>query len=564
MAAKTQGKARGALHGAERVLAVPDEQVIVCDSRDAADAVADAWRVLAVTWPGQRARWWTADWAPLAGRRVAVLAAATDASRKRAVQIAQRLAEAGCTVRVALPAGSDGADVATWIRDDGKAEAYDVLKRMLRDFEPRATNGQAGEDGQLDTTMLGAYLAHQLEGRWAYTHGRGWFRRENEGLWSSDVGVLALRRRVQRELETDRSQRSIRHLNVVTELQPRLAVAGDRWDASAQLVGLPDGRVLDLHEGARDARADDYVTRRLAAVPDDSGEPAEWLAMLASTFHDHGEAGKITAWLRWWLRYSLSGDCRDESLVFLYGPTGTGKSTLADTWAAVVGEYAATVPGERLVGDYAAHHRQWVARLAGARLVRVGELPERGRWQTADLLAMASGEDLTANHMRQEDFTFQSTLHLLITGNHKPRVSPNSGFWRRLRMIECRHAPARADVGLKERLRAEAGRILAWALAGPVEQPEVPNAIRASADAYREEEDVLADWIAACLVLDEGEFVPSRTLWTSYEEWCRLESIEAVKHRTFSMLLTERFGRPYVQDVDGKKFKCRTGVRIKV
>ena len=148
--------------------------------------------------------------------------------------------------------------------------------------------------------------------------------------------------------------------------------------------------------------------------------------MLAETFADTGDPKGIIAWLCWWLRRSLSGDCSSEAFVFLFGRSGSGKSTLYETWQAVLGGYAAVVPGERLAGERTVH-REWLARVAGARLIVVNELPERGRWATADLNALVSGEMITANFMRQGSFEFRSQASVIIVGNHAPPVRRRAG-----------------------------------------------------------------------------------------------------------------------------------------
>ena len=248
--------------------------------------------------------------------------------------------------------------------------------------------------------------------------------------------------------------------------------------------------------------------------------------------------------------------------MFLFGPPGSGKSTIADTWALIAGDYGATVDGSRLVGD-STGHSQWLAGLRSARVVRINELPDRGRWDAARLNALASGETIEANRMRENSVEFRSVSKVLVTGNHRPRAASGSGFWRRIRMIECRHAPAEPDSTLKEKLRDEGGRILRWALEAPAEQPPVPSEVTAVVQRYRDDSDPLADWLAACVTEDGNAYVAVRALRESYEQWSRAEGQEAIQARTFGTLLTERFGdkRAPIR-VNGRVTKCRIGLRL--
>ena len=423
-----------------------------------------------------------------------------------------------------------------------------------------------------DDTALGARevatnLARDAEWRnsMAHTIGAGWFLREatDSGLWARDPNGTAVRNRI-RAVTTGnneaRARDSLRTREIERELADEFDVPLSAWDAG-DVVGLPDGRVLNLDDGSVTMAPDARISMRLAVAPE-RGEPVIWLRVLAEAFGELFEPESVIAWFRWWCRYSLGTSCAAEVIVFLFGPPGSGKSTIADTWALIAGDYGATVDGSRLVGD-STGHSQWLAGLRSARVVRINELPDRGRWDAARLNALASGETIEANRMRENSVEFRSVSKVLVTGNHRPRAASGSGFWRRIRMIECRHAPAEPDSTLKEKLRDEGGRILRWALEAPAEQPPVPSEVTAVVQRYRDDSDPLADWLAACVTEDGNAYVAVRALRESYEQWSRAEGQEAIQARTFGTLLTERFGdkRAPIR-VNGRVTKCRIGLRL--
>ena len=423
------------------------------------------------------------------------------------------------------------------------------------------------DDSALGAREVATNLARDAEWQksMAHTIGAGWFLREATdcGLWARDPNGTAVRNRI-RAVTTGnneaRARDSLRTREIERELADELDVPLNEWDAG-DVVGLPDGRVLNLADGAVTMAPDARISMRLAVAPE-RGEPVIWLRVLAEAFGELFEPEIVIAWFRWWCRYSLGTSCAAEVIVFLFGPPGSGKSTIADTWALIVGDYGATVDGSRLVGD-STGHSQWLAGLRGARVVRINELPDRGRWDAARLNALASGETIEANRMRENSVEFRSVSKVLVTGNHRPRAASGSGFWRRIRMIECRHAPAEPDSTLKEKLRAEGGRILRWALAAPAEQPPVPSEVTAVVQRYRDDSDPLADWLAACVTEDGNAYEPVRALRESYEQWSRAEGQEPIQARTFGTLLTERFGdkRAPIR-VNGRVTKCRIGLRL--
>ena len=433
-----------------------------------------------------------------------------------------------------------------------------TVRKLAREAE-----GQRTPDDALDDKRMALYLAQEWTDDVAHTCGFGWFRRGPGGLWVPDPNGVEVRNRIRRVLTGSKiARRGVRTRDVARELADELNVEVDAWNGG-DVLGLPDGRVVDLRTGeTRAATRDERVYQRLAVVPE-PGEPSEWLRVLGETFAELAQPDKVIAYVRWWFLYSLGVSCADESILFMQGPPGSGKSTICDLWTYIAGDYAATREGGRLAG-HTNQHTQWLAGLAGKRLVRVGELPDGGRWDTGPINALASGETIEANRMRQDSIEFQSMAKLLITSNHKPTANAQSGLFRRLRVVECRHVADPPDEGLKARLRREAGRILRWVLdAG--ERPAVPVDIRNAGAAYRAESDVLGDWLDARAVLDPNGYTPTAELWIDYLQWCEAAKTDPLRKRTFERLLSEKFGRSHGLRCgdERRKRKCKIGIVLR-
>ena len=417
------------------------------------------------------------------------------------------------------------------------------------------------KDDALDAKRTALYLASKWDGAVAHTCGLGWLVSGSGGLWDHDPNGVTVRNRIRRAVTQSGMVRyAVKTRDVAVELADELDIGMDQWNG-AEVLGLPDGRVLDLRTGeTRNGNRDERVYQRLAVVPE-PGEPRDWLRVLGETFADLAQPERVTAYVRWWFRYSLGVSCADESILFMQGPPGSGKSTICDLWTYIAGDYAATREGKRLAG-HGNQHTQWLAGLLGKRLVRVGELPDGGRWDTGPINALASGETIEANRMRQDSIEFQSVSKLLITSNHKPSANAQSGLFRRLRVVECRHVADPPDEGLKARLRLEAGRILRWVLdAG--ERPAVPADIRNAGAAYRAESDVLGDWFDARAVLDPNGLTPSSALWDDYVKWCDATKADQLRKRRYETLLTEKFGQSASSWRDGRTVKCRIGITLR-
>ena len=82
--------------------------------------------------PGQKVL--RADWSPLEGKEVVLIADADAPGRASMINLAHHLTEIGAArISVVLPTGSSKQDIADWIKD---GSAKDTIKSLLRDFDP--------------------------------------------------------------------------------------------------------------------------------------------------------------------------------------------------------------------------------------------------------------------------------------------------------------------------------------------------------------------------------------------------------------------------------------------
>ena len=587
------------LYNLTAVLAAnPEDAILFFEGELKADVAQAAWPDAVVTTAvGGAGNASHTDFGPFKGKKVSFVSDDNKPGRAHALECAERAAAAGAIgVRVGLAEGDTGLDVHDWLladppsvvaeritnlvkplawhRDRGP-EPQEAMKLADKDGRPAlvALEGGApapaaapapdGGSGDMDAKRVALLYASQWGEVAAHSLGLGWFVRESgESIWTEDPGGVRLRCRIRNELTGAESpaKRGTRTRDVELEIRDELDVPADRWDAAEGVLGLPDGRVWDCGKSTpREARPDEFISKRLGAMPE-NGEPAVWLQHLGEVFAAHPQAEEVIAWLRWWLRYSLGTSCTDESIVFLDGPPRSGKSTLAESWLAAVGGYGVVRGGDRLAGE-ALQHKQWLAGLAGARVVLVGEIPKGGRWDVANINSLASGEVLEANKMRQDSMEFRSVSKLLITGNHRPSAAAGSGFWRRLRLLECRSPPVKPDPTRKAQIRNELGRILHWALTGP-EHADVPATIKLAVAEYRAEADRLSAWVEACVEEEANEFETSRAIWASYLRFCEGVPVDPLSESAFGRELSERFGTAPKIQIEGKQVRVRLGVRL--
>ncbi|MBB3474261.1 phage/plasmid primase, P4 family [Sphingomonas sp. BK345] len=300
------------------------------------------------------------------------------------------------------------------------------------------------------------------------------------------------------------------------------AVTSDVWDANPMLLGTPGGTV-DLRTGEFfDARPCDYITKLAGCTPEHGG-PTRWLRFLNEALAGDQEAIRF---LRLWMGYCLTGETREHALIFLHGLAGTGKSVFLNTAAAILGDYAVTAAMETFTASKYDRHSTELAMLRGARLVTASETEEGRAWAEARIKQITGGDAITARFMRQDNFTFRPQFKLTIVGNHAPRLSnPDDAMRRRFNILGFNVKPATPDLQLESALKAEHGRILAWAIAGCREWQTTglirPAAVQDATAEYFAGEDLLGQWLDERCTLRAGAFeLPVKLYndWRKYAE----------------------------------------------
>jgi P4 family phage/plasmid primase-like protien len=327
------------------------------------------------------------------------------------------------------------------------------------------------------------------------------------------------------------------------------AVTADTWDRDPWLLGTPGGTV-DLRTGLiHPASPGDAITRLTAAAPipladfDPDHHCPRWLAFLSDATGDDADAIRF---IQQWAGYSLTGDTREEALLFVHGPGGSGKSTAINTLADAMGDYAVNVATETITASKYDRHSTELARLHGARLARASETEAGRAWAESRLKALTGGDTITARFMRCDDFEFKPGFKLTIIGNHAPRlVNVDEAMRRRFNVLPFTHPPKRADACLKDALQAEWPGILSWALQGCLDWLENgivrPAAVVEATDAYFAEQDTFALWLEARCEVGSGYVDTMTNLSHSFRGFALAAGDEApMGSKSFSQLMQTR------------------------
>ena len=349
------------------------------------------------------------------------------------------------------------------------------------------------------------------------------------------------------------------------------AVTSEVWDRNPYLLGTPGG-VVDLRTGKlRPGRPNDHISKATAAMPvplatfDPERHCPRWMAFLNEALGGDAEAIRF---LQQWFGYCLTGDTSEDALLFIYGPGGSGKTTILNIMAELMGAYAINVATSTLTKKTHQAHAQELARLDGARLASVSETTKGVKWDENLIKSLTGGDRVTANFMRQNSFEFVPQMKLVIVGNNQPSLSDvDTAIQRRFNILPFDHPPKRKDPKLMDKLRREFRGILAWAMQGTLDwqanglvRPEV---VRRATQDYFDTQDTFGQWLEEHCEVGAGYQDTSEALWVSWLGYANANGEDpGSKTRTFPETLKQR-GFGLVKNVRGKRGRGFKGIRLK-
>jgi P4 family phage/plasmid primase-like protien len=408
---------------------------------------------------------------------------------------------------------------------------------------------------------LSEQIAPELRPSLCYDYPNGRWHRWDGTRWAYDDCGLHVRavtmalRRLARDLrariaalsskERERYGRTINKLGnvstlnaVITLLEGMLAVGVDAFDTEDMELNTPAGTV-DLTTGVMKDHDPKGMHSKLTAVSPGAIQAPVWVKFLKEV--TRGDEG-LARFLQKSAGYALTGIRREQTLNFLWGPGGNGKSVFIDAIMAVMGEYAATAPMDTFASSKGDKHPTDLAGLMGARLVTASETQSGRSWDEQRLKAITGGDRMRARFMRQDFVEFTPRFKLLLVGNHEPQLgNVDDAMRRRIHIVPFVFQPRVPDLQLPEKLKEEYPAILRWMIEGclmwQTEGLEPPECVLVRTGEYFEEEDLPGQWLRECCVLTTAATMTSADAYRSWQIWCNLRGEHAGTRKAFTKLI---------------------------
>jgi putative DNA primase/helicase len=239
---------------------------------------------------------------------------------------------------------------------------------------------------------------------------------------------------------------------------------------------------------------------------------------------------------------ALTGDASAESLFLLQGDGGSGKTTLVEAIAVMLGDYAVKMRFESLCqskhGRSPGGPSPDLLVLRGTRLAYASEGDQSAKLGAGTVKEITGNESISARGLFKDLISFSTTWKLWLVSNFDPQADSNdTGLWRRILKLRFEVVPEdKRDPKIKSSLTtdpAARSALLSWCLAGCLdwqcrgggrEGLAAPAEVKAATSAYREKQDLLGQWWKSLLetaVLDPAGTVSSASLRCNYESWAK-------------------------------------------
>lgn len=188
------------------------------------------------------------------------------------------------------------------------------------------------------------------------------------------------------------------------------------FDASPEILGLPGGEVLDLDalmlqedEFVRRGRQSDLITKSTSVRLVPNARSDAWDEFLDDFLPDK----ELRSFVQKVLGYGLLAGNPDKKVIFLFGPSNTGKTTLLESVSKALGDYAGPMDAVKLFGSSSGAPAPEMVESLNKRLVFMAEVGDDHRL-SANSVKRVTGND--TQHVRQ--------LHSNVMRSAAPKFTP--------------------------------------------------------------------------------------------------------------------------------------------
>jgi putative DNA primase/helicase len=335
-----------------------------------------------------------------------------------------------------------------------------------------------------------------------------------------------------------RTSESAGHIGCIAKLaESRLSARVQDFDSDPLVLNVANGalrfqRPAEGRPASVEIRPPDRADRatKLAEVEYRPGEDCPRFDAFLAEVQPEPE---MRAFLDCWAGYNALGLADAQKMAVFYGTGSNGKGVWVSSIAHLLGDYAWAAAIETFIdqGRYrkGSDASPDLAALAGRRMVYANEPEENSKFSDGLIKAMTSDEPIGGvRELMKPPFELLVTFTNTVSANHRPKIGTDHGIQRRMQLVPWPVVipDNRADPQLKAKLRAESSGIFNRLVGGALAYLDAglpsPQAVVDATREYLEENDLLGQFVAMCIVAAPGETIgatPLHDLFAAWQTW---------------------------------------------
>jgi putative DNA primase/helicase len=359
-------------------------------------------------------------------------------------------------------------------------------------------------------------------------------------------------------VELPRAMRSRSRINATIELaRSHNPVSAEAIDQHKHLVGLSDGKILDLATRKHVYGDDIFVTKKLGTEYDPEARCPIFEAFLDRIFAGNKD---VIEFVRRAIGYSLCGETSEQCLFILVGIGANGKSTLLNVLNRLFGDYAGTTPMQTLTASkFNNGQTNDLAAMEGKRFVAASDGEAEQKLAVNKIKLMTGGDKIACRALYKNLSTFTPQMKLWVATNDVPDApGADAALMRRIMVITFPVVIPleERDHNLPNLLSAELPGILNWALDGydnwKTSKLRPPNEVNEATNNYRVENDPVGQFIEDRCDHAAGAKVTTKELYSNFEVWSQQNGRETMPMSEFGKVLgRKQFNKKKINGLSG-------------
>ena len=308
---------------------------------------------------------------------------------------------------------------------------------------------------------------------------------------------------------------------------------GRVFDQNGYLLGLPDGRVMDVRTAeVRSMEHGHYITKRINVMPDPKLDTPVFDKFMREISAENGKPAD-EEWIAYMLRfcgYCLIGEYVEHVWPIWVGSGRNGKGALERVIESILGEFAVHLRWSEIAEQSMGAEntlKRTAFKLMGARVAFVeesGEETGRRKIETSSVKYFTGGDVLVGAAMRQNEVHRKPSHKLVTITNHLPIISPDPATQGRVQVVPFRASfLGREDPTVEPEMRKETPGILYRWIVAAREFLEVglkpPQCVVDASKEMFEDGDIVGRFIRERLTFGPSAYISSEDLRLEYNRF---------------------------------------------